>query len=99
MTTDGWWDLGIRVLVLMLDDPGDVKPPTAAGALTLKNTYGMDHVAVAADPWFRMVVGGSVGTPQHTYIDPRNMEVLSRVEGGGINENLLKSTAIANKLQ
>lgn len=81
----GWQSqgLGIAAVTLLLDDPGDASPPTAAGAQVWKQNYGLESVYVAADPNFSMVPGQSVGTPQLTIIDPRTMQVVLLQEGWG----------------
>jgi hypothetical protein len=75
--------LGIQWVTLLLDNPGNQTPPTTSGALTWKNNWGLTKSYVAADPQFSMVPGNSVGTPQFTIIDPRNMTVVHLVEGLG----------------
>ncbi len=73
----------IAAVTVLLDDPGNVQPPTSAGADTWRETYGLNSVYVAADPNFSMVPGSSVGTPQLTIIDPRTMQVVLLQEGWG----------------
>ncbi|MEZ4442237.1 MAG: hypothetical protein R3B72_24295 [Polyangiaceae bacterium] len=68
--------LGIRWISLLLDDPGE-GPPSAAGAKQWKDTWGLDSVAVCADPGASMVSGGAVGTPMLTIVDPRTMQIVS----------------------
>jgi hypothetical protein len=72
--------LGIEWLTLLLDDPNE-GPPTTSGAFTWKDYYGHTLSYVAADPYFAMVPGSSVGTPQLSIVDPRTMVVVDLQEG------------------
>jgi len=76
----GWRDMGIRVLTLLLNGPGDV-PPTIEHCALWKQQWGFDDIAVAADSKFSMVPGLTVGTPQGTVVDPRTMAVYHLQEG------------------
>lgn len=74
--------LGIAAITLLLDDP-DEGPPTQSGVDTWIQNFGLTLSSVAADPYFQMVPGSSVGTPQMTVIDPRTMTVVMLQEGAG----------------
>ncbi len=91
----GWRDMGIHVLTLLLDGPGEATP-TIESCLTWKQQYGFVDIAVAPDANFSMVPGSSVGTPQGTIVDPRTMQVVDLQEGYPSNESLLTSTAQQN---
>ncbi len=88
--------LGIKWLTLMLDDANGGSP-TTAGSQQWKNYWGLDSVAVCADPYYSMVPGSSVGTPQTTIVDPRTMKVISIQEGYSGNYSQLISLANSNK--
>ena len=81
------WDvqgLGIEVVELLLNDPqSDNSAPTIQGVTAWRDQFQLHSVTVAADTGFSMVVGGSVGTPQMTVVDPRTMQVVLRQEGWG----------------
>ncbi len=89
-------NLGIRWITLMLDNPNEGKP-TISGAKTWKDYWGLDSVAVCADPSFSMVPGNSVGTPMTTIINPRTMKVTNIQEGYSGNYSKLTSLAQSNK--
>jgi hypothetical protein len=72
--------LGIAAMTLLLDDSSG-GPPTLAGAQLWKNNYGLNSVYVVTDPGFSLVPGSSVGTPQTTIVNPRNMQVILLQEG------------------
>ena len=89
--------LGIKWMTLLLDNANE-GPPDATGAKQWKDTFGLHHAIVAADPNFSMVPGQSVGTPQFTIIDPRTMTVTFLQEGAGGNEyTQLEQLAMTNK--
>jgi hypothetical protein len=88
---------GIEALTLLLDNPNE-GPPTTSGALTWRDNFGLSSVHVAADPNFSMVPGNSVGTPQITIINPRNMQVVLVQQGwSGSHPPQLLQTAQANQ--
>ncbi|MBW2454255.1 MAG: hypothetical protein JRI68_07085 [Deltaproteobacteria bacterium] len=66
--------LNIQIITLLVDDPND-GPPTMAGVQNWKDSFGLHEMGVYADPQYAMVVGNSVGTPQATVVNPRNMVV------------------------
>jgi hypothetical protein len=85
-------------MTLLLDNPNGGNP-TADSANTWKNNFGLTSIYVAADPNFSMVPGSSVGTPQITIVDPRNMQVVLIQEGwGGSYPPELEQLAQDNKL-
>ncbi|RLB58453.1 MAG: hypothetical protein DRI90_16720 [Deltaproteobacteria bacterium] len=88
--------LGIKWITLMLDDSNG-GTPTTAGALQWKNYWGLDSVAVCADPYYSMVPGSSVGTPMTTLVDPRTMKVIAIQEGYSGNYSQLEQLANSNK--
>jgi hypothetical protein len=89
-----WKPMGIRVITLMLDDPPtDTKPVTVVGAGKWKTKYNLLEVGVMADPTFSMVMGGSVGTPQMTIVNPRTMQV---TYVGGVNNAAVEALAKQN---
>jgi hypothetical protein len=88
--------LGIRWIVLMVDDPNE-GPPTASGAKTWKDSFGIDSAAVCPDPKYSLVPYSSFGTPLNTIIDPRTMKVVQVTEGYGGNYSALTSLAQSNK--
>lgn len=77
------WDaqgLGIEVVELILNNPDESQPPTIESAQKWRDDFALYSVMVAPDN-FSLVVGGSVGTPQMTIVDPRTMQVVMRQEG------------------
>lgn len=77
---NSWEPMGIKVVVLLLTGSDD-NPADAQDALQWKNNWGLNRVAVVADPTFTLVPGSSVGTPQRTVVDPRDMGVYYLQEG------------------
>ena len=57
-----------------MDNPNG-SSPTVEGAKQWKDQFGHVSSYTVADPYFSMVTGGSVGTPQMTVVDPRTMMV------------------------
>ena len=88
--------LNIHWLTLLLDNPDNSSPPTIESPQTWKENFGLTLSAVAADPNFGMVSGGSVGTPQFTIINPRTMEVL---HVGPPNDGMAEQLAMDNAAQ
>ncbi len=88
--------LGIKWITLMLDDSNG-GPPTTSGAQQWKSYWGLDSVAVCADPYYSMVPGSSVGTPMTTLVDPRTMKVIAIQEGYSGNYSQLVNLANQNK--
>jgi len=86
--------LGIVWITLLLDDPNE-GPPTQTGVDYWIETFGIQSAHIAADPFFQMVPGQSVGTPQFSIIDPRDMKVISLQEGGG-TQSILTNLAQQN---
>ena len=76
----GW---NVTALTLLLDNPNNSQPPQISAADTWRTQYGINSAYVGIDPSFQMVPGSSVGTPQITIIDPRNMQVALLQEGWG----------------
>ncbi|HMR05427.1 MAG TPA: redoxin domain-containing protein [Polyangiaceae bacterium] len=75
---DQWAPLGIKVVTLM------VYPATVAGAQSWKSAYGLNRVDVLADKMPpSMAYSNSIGTPLHTIVNPRNMQVVHTKMGGG----------------
>ncbi len=94
----GWaaQGLGIVAVTLLLNGQSG-GTPTTNDAQIWRNNYGLNSVYVAADPYFSMVPGSSVGTPQLTIINPRTMQVVLLQEGwGGSHPPQLVQTAQAN---
>ena len=94
----GWNNqgLGIEWITLLLDDPNE-GTATTAGAQLWKNNWGHTLSYVAADPYFSMVPGSSVGTPQLSIIDPRTMVVVDLQEGYSGNYSQLTQLAQSNQ--
>jgi len=74
--------LNIVMVELMVNDPDD-GPPTITGVQQWRDEFGLNNIHVAADPSISMAVGGSIGTPTATIIDPRTMLVVDRFAGSG----------------
>lgn len=74
--------LNIVMVELMVNDPDD-GPPTLTGVQQWRDEFGLNNIHVAADPTISMAVGGSIGTPTATIIDPRTMLVHDRFQGSG----------------
>jgi hypothetical protein len=87
--------MGIRVVTLMIDAPNN-GPPTLAGTLKWKQQYNLVDVSVMSDAGFSLVSGGSVGTPQITYVDPRTMKVIFVQQGYSGDYSGLENLAKAN---
>jgi hypothetical protein len=88
--------LGIVVVTLLLDGPGD-GPATTEGAMAWKQQFGLNSVYVVSDPDFSMVAGNSVGTPMFTVVDPRSMLVTFKQEGSSGSHPELEQLAQQNK--
>jgi hypothetical protein len=71
-----WGQEGVKVLTLMIEDEGG-SPATVQTAKSWSTSFGLSHVAVAADPQGTFQV---TSLPTNILVDPRTMKVLS-VEG------------------
>jgi hypothetical protein len=76
----GWAPMGIKVAVMLVTGPSD-GPATPQDAWIWKENWGLNSMAVVADPQYSLVPGNSVGTPQMTVVDPRTMRVHYLQEG------------------
>lgn len=99
-----WGPMGIKVLTLMIEDNPSPTQATYQTAVNWKNDYGLDAVAIAADPGFSFAPAGeqSVGLPLQTIVDPRTMQIVNKDEGyapGGPIEGELTALAQKNKGQ
>jgi len=74
--------LNITAMTLLLDDQYGGNP-SSQGALAWKDNFGLTSIYVVADPSYSLVPGSSVGTPQISIVDPRNMQVVLIEEGYG----------------
>ena len=87
-----WKTLGIQVVTLMLS------PKSVEAAKSWKDAYGLHSSAVVSDPNYSMAYTTTVGTPLHTVVDPRNMQVVMTQMGGGSGfYSALESLAQQNK--
>ncbi len=85
--------LNIQWYTLMIDENEAKDPATPEGVKLWKDTYGLEHPSVLADPSIAMLPpgSGSFGTPMFTVVDPRTMTVVHLQEGaGGHNEKILE---------
>jgi hypothetical protein len=57
------------------------EPASVQAALNWKNQWGLDSVAVVADPNMELLVPNSQGVPQQSVVNPRTMQVI-HVESG-----------------
>jgi len=90
--------LNITAMTLMIDNPNG-GTPTAADAFTWKDNFSLTSIYVVADPAYSMVPGSSVGTPQISIVDPRNMKVILVQEGyGGSYPPQLEQLAQQNQI-
>ena len=95
-----WASQGLKItaMTLLIDDPGG-GVPTTSGAYAWKDNFNLTSVYVAADPGYALVPGGSVGTPQISIVNPRNMKVILVQEGyGGSYPPQLEQLAQQNKI-
>ena len=74
---------GVTVVSVLLDNPNNSQPPQISAADTWKQNFGITSAYVGIDPSFQLVPGNSVGTPQITIVDPRDMTVVLLQEGWG----------------
>ena len=91
--------LHIKWVTLMVNDPGGVKPATAAGAKSWRDTYGLNSVYVAPEPGkVSMLPPGmsSFGTPMFTVVDPRTMTVILSQQGAGGHRDKIEALAHKN---
>jgi hypothetical protein len=75
-----WAPLGIQVVVLLMQGPFD-EPADAQTAFGWKSQWGLESVAVVADPAMKLLAPDADGVPQQTVVDPRTMQV-AHVESG-----------------
>lgn len=71
---------GVKVITLMIEDAYG-SPASVGTATEWKDAFGLDSVAVVADPNFSFSGYGSVGLPLQIVVDPRTMEIVARDEG------------------
>jgi hypothetical protein len=90
--------LGVRWVMLMVDDP-DEGPPSIEGVKKWKDKYGLASVDVVVDQSFSFVTGGTVGTPMLVLVDPRTMVIQDKQEGFSGNYSKLVSLAQKNQGQ
>jgi len=69
-----WGPLGIKVAVLLVTGVS-WQPATTDDVLLFKQAYGLESVAVVADP-DGSLMGGLSGTPQEDVVDPRTMTIV-----------------------
>jgi hypothetical protein len=79
----GWSDLGVAVLTLMVEQQPE-QPATVATAQAWKNEFGLSSAAVAADPQFTFDAFDfdkhipHSGFPTQLLVDPRTMKIVVR---------------------
>ena len=71
---------GVKVITLMIEDSYG-SPASVATASEWKDAFGLDSIAVVADPNFSFAGFGSVGLPLQIVVDPRTMQIVARDEG------------------
>jgi thiol-disulfide isomerase/thioredoxin len=80
--TGGWMQSGIRAIELIIETSSGA-PATTTTAKQWRDAYKLNHVAVLADPKFTFAHSGTNGLPVRTIIDPRTMQIVEKLEGGG----------------
>ena len=91
-----WKTLGVRVVQLVIDDAtGHLGKSTIDSAKAWRDATGTTF-AVGADPSFSFSHDGSNPMPQVLIVNPRNLAVVSRVEGYDPSETSLDVTALAH---
>jgi hypothetical protein len=84
------------VITGLLDSPSGGAPQLENAAQWRQN-YGHVNSYTVIDPYFSMVSGGSVGTPQMTVINPRTMEVTYVQQGYSGSYTQLLNVARQNR--
>lgn len=96
---NGWKEMGIRVLTLMIEDATS-KPATTKTAFAWKTaaSHELMSTAVAADPGFSFAPsgGGSIGLPYTLVIDPRTMQFVEIQQGSSGSYPELEALAQKN---
>jgi hypothetical protein len=90
-----WQTKGIHAAVLLVDDQQD-GPPNLAGVDTWISSFDFQTVGVYMDPYYSLVEGNTVGTPQNSVIDPRTMKVTFVQQGYAGNYPQLEAVAAQN---
>lgn len=75
-----WDTLGIKASVMLLEGSNN-SGATASDAMQWKMQWGLESMAVVADPNLSLLSYNNGGVPQATVVDPRTMQVI-HVESG-----------------
>lgn len=86
---------GVKVITLMIEDSYG-SPASVATASEWKDAFGLDSIAVVADPNFSFAGFGSVGLPLQIVVDPRTMQIVARDEGFSGSYNTVLGVANQN---
>ena len=91
-----WKNLGVRVVQLVIDDAtGHIGKSTIASAKAWRDATGATF-AVAADPMFSFSHDGQNPMPQVLIVNPRDLSLVSRVEGYEPTATALDVTTLAH---
>ncbi len=97
-----WEAQGLNIVMaeLIVDNPQSNGPPDLAAITQWRDEYGLNSVYIAADTTVSMAIGGSIGTPTATVVDPRTMLVTERFAGSGETAfTAVENLAIQNRAQ
>jgi len=87
---------GVKFIELMIETTSG-SPATTTTAKQWHDAYGLDHVAVVADPDFTFAHAGSNSLPVHAIIDPRTMKIVDKPEGSDAIDATIDQLAQKNQ--
>jgi hypothetical protein len=97
-TAGSWTDVGIQAITLMIENV-EGAPATAETALEWRDSFGLTHSPVVADPAFSFAHNGTIGLPLQIIVDPRTMTIVDSIEGYSGQHTSLESLASQNAAQ
>lgn len=82
VVTGTWGPAGVAVVSLIAENSKQ-QAASVADAKSWKDAFGLDHVAVVADPRYSLVTTTSseIGLPYTVLVDPRTMKIVEVFEG------------------
>lgn len=91
-----WKDLGVRVIQLVIDDASGHLGKATLDSATTWRTATATTWAVGADPAFSFSHEGNNPMPQVLVVNPRDLSIVSRIEGYDPAETSLDVTTLAH---